>query len=285
VSEQQINQKSENPVVMAPGAAGEAQQSLVNQQAKVTQEMLKKESENLQLGWQKMLQLYAIPIIVIGIFAGIVFTLIIPSIGTIFAELGEADRLEEQVVDLNKRLAELEVVRSNSEIILADLATIEEVIPERVTEVVNFQQKITRIARNQYGLDVSQAETGETLLSSAVESPDNPAAEALAVIEIPSTFSMTGTLNDIRGFISAVQKTSDFIIIGEMELTSNESTDEAPIAKLDSGNWRLDITLIKYQFPVANENNNLEEIYSQVPPTVQINRAVIDYIQSKLNSI
>jgi hypothetical protein len=89
-------------------------------------------------------------------------------------------------------------------------------------------------------------------------------------------------LDKIQGFVSAIQKSDDFIIIGQMELVSVSDDDNLPIGQIVNGNWRLEISLIKYQFPVANEQNKLQQIYGQVPPTVKPDQKVLEFIRQKL---
>lgn len=263
----------------------EATKNLAAAQQAKDLENLKKDSTKINLGFAKLLQIYALPLTIIIIFGALIFTLIIPSIAKTFGYVEEINDLNDRVSTLDTTITNFQNLAARSDEIDADLAAIDTVIPEQITNVVAFQQRITGIARDRYGLIVNQAETGETILNSTVneDSTTETTAQALSIIEIPSTFSIVGSLSQLKEFISAVQQTSDFIIIGEMKLIAVVDTDVQPIAQLDQGSWRLDITLVKYQFPVPNAQNDLQNIYSQVPPTVEINPSVLEYIESKAN--
>ncbi len=258
---------------------------LAASQIQKDKEGLQEETKKINLSWQRLLQLYALPLAIIIVFAGIIFALIIPTIYSIFGKLEEVNDITAQVEALDTTISNYEQLRSRRQIISEELASIDSVIPEDISSVVDFSGRIRRIARDQFNLNVTQAENSEVILTSAVdenEAAQNPAAtQALAIIELPANLSMVGSLNNIQQFISAIQQTNDFIIIGEMKLVAVVDTSRQPISQLDQGEWRLDITLIKYLFPVPNAQNNLQEIYSQVPPTVEIKQEVLEFIQNK----
>lgn len=258
--------------------------ALASDQRQKDRENLNKETRKINLSWQRLLQLYALPLVIILVFAGIIFALIIPTIYGIFGDLEEMNDITTQVESLDVTISNYEALRSRQAQIEEELASIDAVIPEDISSVVDFSGRIRKIARQDYNLRVTQAENSEIILTSAVdEDEEGETSEALAIIELPASLSMVGPLDNIQEFISAIQQTNDFIIIGEMELIAVVDTSLQPISQLSDGDWRLDITLIKYLFPVPNAQNNLQEIYSQVPPTVIINQEVLDFIANKTN--
>jgi Tfp pilus assembly protein PilO len=240
----------------------------------------KQDSE--RIGWGKVLDLYVVPIALIAIFGGIIFLLIVPAVSNVFFQLGEIQTLNTETTEKDAQIARLRELSSRSSQITNDLAAIETIVPEGVTEVVNFQEALRALAERTHGLTVVEASTGERVLKSSTNGADSEEnLRILALIEIPSTFAISGNLDQIKAFVADIKNLSDFVIIGEMELRTDQEFQANQLEAIASGEWRLTITLVKYQFQVPDEQNQLQAVYSQVPETIQLSADVLEYVRLK----
>lgn len=220
----------------------------------------KKEEEKVPIS--KIIRLYVIPLVTLGIFSGIVVLLIVPAVNGLFAGLEEISVLGEEANDLDEDLLDLQALQSNFNQVESDLQDINSIVPTGDTEIASFQERIVKLAIDQ-GLIVREVQTAEQILQTGEQD-----ISVLGIIEIPTLFSIEGELDLAVDFITGIQQIDDFIIIGEMDLSSS-----------DNIKWNLELLLIKYQFQDPNEDNRLLEAYSRVPPSAQANSEVLDLIR------
>jgi Tfp pilus assembly protein PilO len=220
----------------------------------------------------KILKLYIFPLgIVIG-FSLIWIYLVFPKITEIFDQVDQSVLLAEQITAENEKLSALYLLSSKSTKITTDLDLINKVAPVETTQVVEFQQNIIQMAERNNLLVVEAFTQNRELV---VESEQS---EVLGIIEIPSEFTMRGDFTNIKAFIQAINDLKDFVIIGEMTLSSAADLESENLGNLYNGSWVLGITLVKYQFQTPNEANQLDDAYSRVPATVIIDEDVMNFV-------
>jgi len=223
----------------------------------------------------KILKLYIFPLgIVIG-FSLIWIYLVFPKITEIFDQVDQSVLLAEQITAENEKLSALYLLSSKSTKITTDLDLINKVAPVETTQVVEFQQNIIQMAERNNLLVVEAFTQNRELV---VESEQS---EVLGIIEIPSEFTMRGDFTNIKAFIQAINDLKDFVIIGEMTLSSAADLESENLGNLYNGSWVLGITLVKYQFQTPNEANQLDDAYSRVPATVIIDEDVMNFVYEK----
>lgn len=223
----------------------------------------------------RIVRLYIIPLSAVIFFFFIFIGLILPNVGNIFALLDEISSIRESTNEVVLTTTELQRLSEDTAQIVGDLALVNQIAPAGVTQVVVFQQKIATLAR-QFNLRVLQTQTGEQRL--LIEN-DNP---ILGINEIPSTFSVTGKISNIRGFIQEINQIEDFVIIGELTI---RALDGVSVTELGDPNieWNMEVTLVKYQFLVPDEQNKLAEAYFQVPPTSKIDEEILEFVRAKFS--
>lgn len=225
------------------------------------------------IDWRKILKLFIVPIVAVTVFISILVLLILPEISNTFTKLDDLTSTREKTESVIEVTTQLQALNTNRSQIESDLESVNKIAPAGNTEVVLFQQKIADLAKAN-GLRIVSSKTEEEVLS--VEG-DNP---ILGINEIPSTFSLNGKFAKIQTFIEGIKTLEDFVIIGEMQI---RVIDQVSPDKLTDQNleWNLLITLIKYQFQQPNEENKLAEAYLQVPPTVDIEDKILEFIRAK----
>ncbi|MBL8014845.1 MAG: hypothetical protein JNK26_01495 [Candidatus Doudnabacteria bacterium] len=224
-----------------------------------------------------ILRLFVVPIVAVTVFIGILFALILPGVGEIFAKFDSLDNIRQNTESLNQTITQLQALSTRRTEVENDLELVNNIAPVGVTEVVVFQKKIANLAALN-GLTLVKSQTDEQIL--AIEN-DNP---VLGINEIPSQLSINGTLPNIKRFIEQIKDLEDFVIIGEMQI---RVVDEVSPDRLTdtSLTWNLDITLVKYQFQQPNEQNKLAEAYAAVPVTVKIEQSILDFIRNKFSTV
>jgi hypothetical protein len=202
----------------------------------------------------KKIRIYLVPIITLVFFVGIVVFLIIPKISEIFSGLGKINADNEQIAVINATSAELSRLEENKDVIQADLEALNTIAPGSTTRVVEFRDKIAGILTS-FDLDIESQNISE---SSFINTDvDN----SVILIEIPFTFSVTGTLESTKAFINSLSSIEDFAIVKELDI------------KKGQGNlWLMSIVLIKYQFGVDPDADTLYinvDINSPVPDNIR----------------
>ncbi len=243
-------------------------------------EATKEVKSNLKLA--KVVRSYLVPLGVLAVFGGMLVFLVIPKISEIIGQLDQTNSLYDQARTIDTQLVALNNLNSQQAQFADDLSVINQIAPSSATEVVNFQTQILSMTK-QNNLAVQQS----TLEESVKQAQDKSSTANLGIIEIPSTFSLRGSFANLKAFVQQIQGLQDFVIIGEMALRSNAD----PNSIIGSGgtganqdDWTLTITLIKYQFLTPNAQNQLGQVFNQISPLSQPNKAVLDFAHSKFTA-
>lgn len=231
--------------------------------AELAAEVAKKQQQQ-NIPMPKILKLYVLPIATLIIFTSIVVFMVLPAVSGLFAGMDEISRLNNTVKQKDVELSQLQNLQSREAQLDLDLSAIARIVPTGRTEVVNFQLRVVSLA-SQFGLQVSEVETAEQVLQTGEEN-----ISALGIIEIPSNFTITGSLEQIKAFILSLETIDDFVIIGEMVVGADRQT---------AGLWNLDLLLIKYQFQNPDEQNQLLEAYSRVPITAEADEEILRLVR------
>ncbi len=219
----------------------------------------KKEKEPLTpKRFLNLFKFYVLPVISVIIFFVIIIFGLYPTFLDLFSRLNHIDELSKESQALNVRIATFQDLRTHGIRTQGYLTLIESIVPSRQTEVVNFQQKIKKLAEDQQ-LRVDQPTTGESIIT--------PTKGSLGLIEVPSKFTVIGELDKIKTFLAELDKGEDFLVINQMKLT-----------RLDEGDWELKVTFVKYQF---QQQTGVDEIFLKVPETSQPDKDVLEFIKDR----
>ncbi|MBN1916201.1 hypothetical protein JW796_04435 [Candidatus Dojkabacteria bacterium] len=244
---------------------------IVSVEEKVSLKKGTKKEKSKELDTKELIRwfkFYVLPIVSIGMLLVIVIFGIYPNVKGLFNYLDKVDELREQSVRLDTRIRRLKDLSQNNSRTEAYLEVIDNIVPEKQTEVVNFQEKIKNLG-NSNNLKLMEAKAGETIiLSEEVKEGDNT---GIGLIEVPSQFSFQGKLPDIKVFLTELNKGEDFLVINEMKLTS--------INTAVSNQWTLDIIFVKYQFQEVSESQI--SIFSSIPESSEPNKEVLEFIKMK----
>jgi Tfp pilus assembly protein PilO len=224
---------------------------------------------------QKILKLYVVPIVAVVVFIGMLFILIIPQLSGIFQKLDHISSLSADYDTLVTNEKDLQTLTSKITETNSDLALVNQLAPTGLTEVVNFQRRITDLA-TQNRLTVVESKSGEQALVV------DESIAVLGLVEIPSTFTLQGSFANVKSFIEKIKNLYDFVLIGEMSLTATDKDVKDDLLKtIVDQDWTLEITLTKYQFQVPDAQNKLAEAYLRVPPTVQVDKDTLEFVRGK----
>lgn len=241
--------------------------------AKITEKEKKKKKVIQTSDLLKITKFYALPILSVLVFLGIVFFAVIPSIQTIFYSFEEIEELQEEDAKLDEKISKLQVLETQSRKNAEIIRVINEIVPTESSEVVNFRQKVLDSAVK-FGINPSESQAGETITDSDVQSSDQEpekSKERLSLIEIPSIFEMNGLLTAFQDWLKDIYVGKDFFVVEEMELQP-APTEENPEA------WRGDFNLTKYQFFTEEEFDPISE-YASMSIEKLPNSSVIDFLE------
>lgn len=228
-----------------------------------------------------LFRVYLVPLLVVGVFAVIIFALIIPGIGEIFSQLDKTTQTNNQVRALDTRIQRLQLLAAQSAQVNLDLAALNLVVPEAITEVVNFQQQVRRLMAEQNGLEVGGATTAEQAIA-AIERESITDSDPIVILQIPTTFTGRGTIQNIRSFIEDIKELNSFVVIGEMDVNNSELFDSTNLQQIDtSDQWQINITLIKYQFASNAEAQVVRALYLNRAESATLDQSVLEYIRGK----
>lgn len=249
--------------------------------AEYQEEQAKKKAERIPIS--TLFRVYLVPLIVVGIFAMIMFLLIIPGIGAIFEQLDKTAQINIQIRDLDGKLQRLQTLASQSQQTAIDTAALDIVIPEAITEVVNFQQQVRRLMGEQNGLRVGAATTAEQAIA-AIERQEGEESDPIVILQIPTTFTGTGTIQQIRAFIEDIKELNSFVLIGEMDVNNSEIFNSNNLNLIDtSDQWQITITLIKYQFATNADAQIIRQLYIDKSSNAVLDSTVLEYVRDKAN--
>lgn len=221
---------------------------------------------------RQILKIYIFPITVGIAFIFIVLFLVIPSVFNIFSTLEEIGLKNEIYAKNVVILNDLKTLNSTAATVQSQLESINSITTADQTEVVKFRNKITNvITENNLSIFSQQlTETDPNIIS-------NGSSQDISLKEVPFTFRIEGSYNNIVNFFNDLGTISDFVIIKEM--TFKRSAD---ISSDGSTVWVLDLVLVKYQF---NASEGLDAIYKSILPSVKISDKVLEYINKRTELI
>lgn len=234
----------------------------------------------------EFVKFYLVPIAMFSVSIIIIFFVIFPSVQGITRTLGEISTQKQEHARLSeirtKRLA-LEAETSTQE---ADLATINALIPQSQTQVVDFSEKIRKTAETNR-LEIKESLVGEEVTGGQAQNVQTSQnVKGLEMVELPAKFTVAGSFNNIRNFLTNIFGGDDFIIIKNMELrkqfgaTVDPNGDQETFSRQNTDEWWMSITLVKYQFRVTADTTeaDLDASYFLVPETARANPEVLKFI-------
>lgn len=231
---------------------------------------------NQESKWLSLMKVYVLPLVALVVFFGILVGLIVPALQILFDKLDTNSSVQAQITELDAQIAMVQALSNNLSTLRRDLSVLEDIVPTASTAVAQYQQKLTEIA-SELGLVSGQASTAEQVL----QIDEKGESWVLAKAEIPTLFSVSGTLADIQLFVSRVLASNDFVIIKEMDLRSSEVVTTDTIPNIAEAKWDLLINLTKYQFISKDSGENLQQAYQQVPLSASPDAEVLEFIRSK----
>lgn len=217
------------------------------------------------------LKFYALPIFSALLFLGVVFFTVIPNIQYVFDQIEEIDQLRNEDEQLEQRIDRLVALRQSNAERQQLISQINALVPTGKSEVVNFRERVVATTNSQ-NLNLNDTKSGETILDA--ESATVTSIEGFSIIQIPSEFSMDGEFANFRNFLIRLYDGTDFFIVDQMSLDSNQSEEENASA------WTGEFNLTKYQF-YADDDFNATLVFASVPETAQPDQVVIEFLQER----
>lgn len=214
------------------------------------------------------LKFYYLPLIILIIFGLVIWQGIYPSLQSVVDGVSELDGIKDEVKNKETKIDTLQQLRDNSSQTTTYLEAINNIAPVEKTNVANYQQQIIEIAERN-SLTIGGVRSGEEIVTSR-ERENDP----LQLIQVPTSFSLSGGFSNLRSFLSDIYTADDFIVIQEMGLSRVAGVD----------NWNMDIVFVKYQFAefgLENTEIDTSEAFLQVPDTARPENSVIDFLEEK----
>ena len=198
----------------------------------------------------------------------IIFLLVFPNVISIFSILDEISQKNDDYSQKLTMLNDLKTLNSSSSTIISQLNSVNKITTADQTEVVKFRNKITEvILSNNLNIFSQQlTETDPTIIT-------NGETQSINLKEVPFTFKIEGSYNDIVKFFNDLSVINDFVIIKEMTFSRTDT-----LAKDNSTVWLLNLVLVKYQF---DSSESLKDIYKSISPSSQMSPKVLEYIQKR----
>ena len=217
---------------------------------------------------KQLFKIYILPIIVGLGFMAIIFLLVFPNVISIFSILDEISQKNDDYSQKLTMLNDLKTLNSSSSTIISQLNSVNKITTADQTEVVKFRNKITEvILSNNLNIFSQQlTETDPTIIT-------NGETQSINLKEVPFTFKIEGSYNDIVKFFNDLSVINDFVIIKEMTFSRTDT-----LAKDNSTVWLLNLVLVKYQF---DSSESLKDIYKSISPSSQMSPKVLEYIQKR----
>lgn len=224
------------------------------------QEKKEKEEESKR-DYSKLFKIYLLPIIAIGIFLSIIIFGVLDSVQDVFSSVQEIEEAEEEITNTSNFLNQLNNLQQESIQIQSDLDILNQLAPASITEVSNFQSRVSEIA-NTSGLESQNERSNDS------DSVNIDSAGRLDLQEVPNNFEFRGNLSQIFNFFDALSNLNDFVVVENLEMQQG-----------DEDIWQLNITLTKYQFDVIT--NDLSQLFLNVPVTSDVAPDVQQYINDR----
>lgn len=221
------------------------------------------------IDFRRVIRLYLLPFVILLVFGAILFVLVIPRIFSIISSVQKINDINAEANTVTENISRLSQLNQQKQQISSDLEIISEVVPDGSTEIVSFQQKVTQLARSNYALQVGRGETSESSLVDEEEKEEIAVDSPLPMVEIPSTFALSGTLDNIKGFVNNINTIDDFVVVDEMSLEQ------------EGGTWSMSITFVKYQFLGETAATDPEKLYNNVSLNTDPNQELLQFLRSK----
>lgn len=231
---------------------------------------------------------YALPLVSIAVFIGVLVIGTIPSIKSILNRYNELKGKQEEIVGLEGEIESLEELKANESQITSDLAIIDSIVPSAKTQVAKFVGEIDTLAQ-EHSLAESSYESGEQIQQLEEEIEEQSEGEA-ALIHIPTNSAYIATFDNIKNFLSALYEKKDFIIVSELimqgrkarEYIASQQLDQGELVTIDTSlssvDWTMEVTFEKYQFGKGFAQYIGENL---VPISADPNEETLEYIRSR----
>ena len=230
----------------------------------------KKNSKN----YSKLAKFYLLPISSVFIFIGVIGLLVFPKISDLLSEVEKISVLNNEISENNVELRKLNSLQQDFTAISSKLSVINQIAPLGNTEVVKFRGRVFDLSAQNSLRIVSERYT------EVVESQSNNNQDSIGVVglqEVPSSFEITGSYQNILNFIEQLENLEDFVVVSEMRLQLRDDLRNAAF-----GNWSLEIELTKYQFR-DREESDLRDSYLNVPSDANLNQFMQKYLDDRIN--
>ncbi len=207
----------------------------------------------------KFLKIYIFPIATLVVFVGIIIFLVIPRISSIFEGMELVNQNNISIKNIEQEVSDLSTLQNNPNL-RSDLDLLNNIASNGATRVVEFRDKIAGMLSS-FSLAINAQRISESSFINA------DIRDSIILIEIPFEFTVGGSLENIKAFITSLSTLDDFAIVKELGISKGEN--EA---------WVMNIILVKYQF-AANPND--DDLYSSIDPTSRIPQNIRDFLDLK----
>lgn len=215
---------------------------------------------------------YLVPILGILIFILILIFITIPSINSLFETYDLKDVAIGELDQKKSELKELQNLRNANKLNKDLLERLQLIIPTSQTEVVNFVNKVEQIS-NDTSVGFKDAKAGERLiLDNSGRASKKVDDKNLRLLQIPVTFTLNGTLENLRSLLIKIYNNDDFIVMTEMQL--NNRNDELDGAKIE-------LELSKYQYNTPVSSKDYQALLKEISYKEKPDQDVIEFIQRK----
>ncbi|MDD3647602.1 MAG: hypothetical protein PHS44_03845 [Candidatus Dojkabacteria bacterium] len=255
------------------------------QQRRTLSSTVKKGGQNLVAG----ILYYSLPLFSIIIFFLILFAGTVPAIKGIQNSNDAIEQKKQEISELDSQLASLEALKSNEGQMISDLAIIDKIVPAEKTQVAKFVGEISDLAETNE-LEETKYESGEQIEKLQEEIEEALEKETAAIINIPATSQYTATFGNIGGFLNALYKKNDFIIVSALSMQGGEAREYIASRQKARGEkvsidtslpyftWTMKVTFEKYQFSKGFSEYIIQNL---VPLDTQPNEEILQYIRRR----
>ncbi len=245
------------------------QKAIMDAESKIRAKALERDAgikgKGLKDYWTDV-RFYYLPILILVVFFLIVFLGVYPALSLLLGNIDELDSIRDQVQKKDEKIVILKELETQKDTTNRYLVSINEIAPVEKTNVANFQTAIKNIA-SQNNLRVIDATSGEEIVAN-----EESATNFLQLIEVPTSFELQGSFQDLRNFLIDIYQGDDFIIIEEMKFRKEEGETD----------WRMDVIFVKYQF-VESETMQTTQLneYIKISEASRPAQEVLDFLDEK----
>lgn len=229
----------------------------------------------------QLLLYYALPLLSIVLFLGIIVFGTMPAVTGINDYIGEREEKEAEIKDLDKQIASLQGLRESEFQMKNDLDLIDLIVPSEKSQVAKFVGEIADLAEK-YNLAESDYSSGEQIENLEGDETDEEAVETetASLIRIPTESTYQALFSDIQSFLDALYNKDDFIIVSvldmqgfrarEIQAEQQQNQQTSANISIPKSDWTMEVTFEKYQFSESFSDyivNNLVSINTEPDST------------------